>query len=984
MRRSYVLILIIAGALTRSAIGSLHDGISQDIDAAQTANDNTGDASTSLLRLMQSRPELVALLKVYVAERMRATGIDVSEESISTAMVYDRIRGDSSFAEGATRWLLALTRETTQALQSPAPAGNTTLSGVANFPGTGTEKPVQAQTPPSAYAANRSGGLPTAEASLQGSVSDTRSELPTADSSSQSASAVRQSTLQSEQSELSFRTLPKHFLQDQQAIWTLPAHLTLKDWAFVVPATFGSAVLIGSDTAIEQHLPNSANTVQMAAHASTAGMLALLGTSGGLYLWGRATHDDKKRETGFLAGEAALDAYVASTATQYITQRERPFTGDGKGSFFYGGNAFPSNTAAVSWAAASVLAHEYPGFLTKIIAYGIAGGVSAGRVIGQKHWTSDAVIGSALGWYIGRQIYRSRSEGPEIDASTWGTFEKSPEQEARNPEYMGTTFVPLDSWIYPAMERLEALGYLPTLVQALKPWARMDCARLVLEAEAQIEDEETSGTGAAEVVDSLRREFTIEIANLEGAPNKGIELESAYLRLTQISGRPLYDSWHFAQTLYNDYGRPYGQGLNFLSGLSTRAEAGPFAFYVRGEFQHSAGMPNYSPQLAQVVASNDPLPANSVNNFDSVNQFRLLDAYVALNLANWEVTAGQQSLWWGSAYGGSLIMSNNAQPMPMLRVGRVSPYQFTGPLAWLGQIKNTFFIGSVKGYTYLRGPYPDFPLIGNGFQTANPQPYVWGDKFALKPTPNLEFGLMLSTVWAGYTRPATLETWLHTWSLNGNNQAVDPGKRYSGFNFSYRIPGVRDWLVLYADGLANDEPSPISYARQSAWNPGIYLPKLPLLPKLDLRVEGLYTNIPNYPGLAPYYNNLHYAMGYRTYNQIIGSWVGREGSAVQAWSTYWFSAQNKVQFGYRRQWNDPSFEQGGGLTDVSANVDWLFRKEIQLSTLAQYERWNFPELQSWAGGTMPQNNFTLAVGITFWPTHGTGMQGTAHQFLGTR
>ena len=44
--------------------------------------------------------------------------------------------------------------------------------------------------------------------------------------------------------------------------------------------------------------------------------------------------------------------------------------------------------------------------------------------------------------------------------------------------------------------------------------------------------------------------------------------------------------------------------------------------------------------------------------------------------------------------------------------------------------------------------------------------------------------------------------------------------------------------------------------------------------------------------------------GYTLYNQIIGSWVGRQGDGIQAWSTYWFSPRNKLQLRYRRQWVD--------------------------------------------------------------------------------
>ncbi len=217
----------------------------------------------------------------------------------------------------------------------------------------------------------------------------------------------------------------------------------MQSLSFLVPAAFGTAVLIGSDTAIERHLPTSPTTVRLAANGSTAGMAALVGVGGGLYLIGKVKHDPHELETGYLMSEAAIDAYAASTALQYVTQRERPFTGNGNGQFFYGGNSFPSNTAAVSWAAASVLAHEYPGTLTKLLAYGVAAGVSAGRVIGEKHWTSDAVIGSALGWYMGRQIFRARSQGAEISASNWGTFEREAESQGHDPAYMGSTYVPL-------------------------------------------------------------------------------------------------------------------------------------------------------------------------------------------------------------------------------------------------------------------------------------------------------------------------------------------------------------------------------------------------------------------------------------------------------------------------------------------------------------------------------------------------------------
>ncbi len=484
---------------------------------------------------------------------------------------------------------------------------------------------------------------------------------------------------------------------------TTPFRMRADNLFFLVPATGISAILVGSDTALESHLPKGTNTINLAVKASDAGMAALLGAGGGLFLWGQLSKDEHKRETGFLAGEAAMDAYIDSTAFKYIAGRERPYTGNDRGSFFAGGDSFPSSTSAVSWAAASVIAHEYPGLSTKLLAYGTAGAVSAARVVGQQHWVSDAVLGSALGWYMGRQIYRARSSYPEIDSSDWGTFEKGPEDKIRNPGYMGSTFVPLDSWIYAAFDRLTALGYLPTYITAIQPLARMECARLTLEAQQQVGYPEVSNTESARVVAELRTEFAAELAKLEGAANVGFELESVYARTIQISGMPLRDSFHFAQTIFDDYGRPYGQGLNAIVGASVRAEGGPLAFYVRGEYQHSAAISDYSPATAQAIANTDQLPLNSVPTFPSVNQFRTIEAYVALNVANWQFSFGQQSLSWTPDAGGSLMLSNNAQAIPMLRFGRVTPFQLPGVFGLLGKLRNQFFVGRVGGYYYLRG-----------------------------------------------------------------------------------------------------------------------------------------------------------------------------------------------------------------------------------------------------------------------------------------
>ena len=926
--------------------------------------------SARLIQLLHDHPELMPVVKTYLAQRIRAEGGSTSEQTISDSMLYERIATDPAFAHDASQWLMSLAQITTHTLQTPATEEQeATISG-------GTDlKPApnvsaHVSVPEESSLAGNSARDSANPAQTQEAQETARSTSTS--SASQSSPKVVVSSAAS-YSDTGYRTLkisnlPKYFLEDQEAFWTLPSRLRVPSLAFFAPATVGTAVLIGSDTAIEGHLPTSSNIINAAKNGSTAGALALVGVGGGLFLAGQAKHNEHQRETGFLVGEAAIDAYATSTAFQYMTQRERPFAGNNKGTFFYGGNSFPSNTAAVAWSSASVIAHEYPGFLTKLLVYGAAGGVSAGRVIGHKHWTSDAVLGSALGWYMGWQVYRARSSAADISASNWGSFEKAAEDSQPDPAYMGTTYVPLDSWVYPAFDRLAALGYLPTEIVAIRPYARLECARLLLEAEEKVRDPAGEYPAVLKLVSALRQEFAIELGNLEGESNVGVELDSAYLRVTGISGRPLRDSYNFAQTLYNDYGRPYGEGFNTVDGGSFRAEAGPVAFYFRGEFQHSTSLPNYTTaQAEQIVKTNDYpfLPISSVPTFNRTNQFRPIELYAAVNVANWQISFGYQSFWWGTAHGSSLMFSDNATTEPMLKFGRIVPFQLHGPLAWLGEIRNTAFVGVLPGYHWLRGPYPAFPVYGNPYQTINPLPYTWGDRLALKMSQNFEVGVGLSVIWAGQGRPATLSTWLHTFNTNGNVQRLDPGKRYTGFNISYRVPKLRDWMTFYVDGMANDQPNPVAYPKQSAWNPGLYFPKLPYFPNLDLRVEGVYTNLIDYPGVGEYYKNERYAQGYTIYNQIIGSWVGRQGDGVEAWSTYWFSPRNKLQLGYRRQWVDKVLLGGGGLNDYSASLDLLFRRNIQISSTLQYESWKFPFLSSSA-----VNNFTTQVQIMYAPRKG--------------
>src|SRR5207244_13579665 len=165
----------------------------------------------------------------------------------------------------------------------------------------------------------------------------------------------------------------------------------------------------------------------------------------------------------------------------------------------------------------------------------------------------------------------------------------------------------------------------------------------------------------------------------------------------QRCGSPLPDGYHFGQTIVNDYGRPYGQGFNAVGGLTAHAEAGPFSISLQGEYQHAPAVASDPLSVLQATAAIDStLPL--ANGTAQLNRFRLLDSTVALTFHNTQISFGQQSLWLGPSESGPFLFSDNAEPLTMLRIDSVSPYEVPLISKFLGPMRSPFFIGRFSGH----------------------------------------------------------------------------------------------------------------------------------------------------------------------------------------------------------------------------------------------------------------------------------------------
>src|SRR5579862_200155 len=748
----------------------------------------------------------------------------------------------------------------------------------------------------------------------------------------------------------------KHLVNDQKDFWTFPTRLRVKDLKWIAPSAGVIGAFIASDSWWSKQVPT--RRVGTSKTFSDYGTYSLIGLGGASFLLGQMTHDDHMSETGLLAGEAAIDSTAAAYVFKELTQRQRPYQDHGNGTFFAGGSSFPSEHSAIAWSIASIVAHEYPGWLTEAGAYGLASAITMTRVTAKQHFPSDVIVGSLLGWYFGRQVYRAHHD-PEEGGTSWGNFINDDESKdkSRNPNYMASPYVPLDSWVYPALERLIALGYVRSPVLGMRPWTRMQCATLLEDAEERLANLDIENQSAAKLYSVLREEFGTELGRLEGASNTGIRLDSVYTRTMGISGTPLRDGYHFGQTIINDYGRPYWQGVNNVTGIEADAEGGPVSFFLRGEYQHAPAMPSYPASVLSATAGADGTPPLA-NGTAAFNRFQLLDSMASFNINNLQISVGNQSLWLGPGESGSLLLSDNAAPFPMVKIDDIQPHEIPGLSRLLGPMRAEFFVGQLSGQHWeVCALLPTCPsrVAGSVVQFDNTsqfvvgpnislQPFIHGEKISFQPTPNLEFGMGITAMFGGPGLPVTFGNFFRTYYNHSPVAANNPGKRISAADFTYRVPHLRNWLTFYLDSLVVDEVSPIGSTRANV-NPGIYMPRFPKISQLELRAEGINesTTTEFVPGFV-YFDQRRYLGGYTNDGNLLANWIGRAGRGGQGWLTYSFSPRTHAQLGYRLQGVSKDLIGGGRLVDYSASGNFMLSGNVAVSGLLQYEQWNFPVL----------------------------------------
>ena len=504
------------------------------------------------------------------------------------------------------------------------------------------------------------------------------------------------------------------------------------------------------------------------------------------------------------------------------------------------------------------------------------------------------------------EMYAQSSSETSLLTQGESTGASGSSRPSRDDDRTGSTYVPMDSWMYLALERLADLGAIPSQSVAIRPWTRQECRRQLREAEdilfgfgsLDIELDSATKKEAERMLPQLER----ELREPDGVATA--TLESVYARAGTIAGPALTDGFHFGQTWWNDYGRPLGRGTSAITGYSGRIVAGRLFLYSRQEMQTDPGLSAVTPAQATLFNILDNLPfavpgtpaippgalITPVPATAAYVRQRPLALYGGVAFAGNALSFGKQEIYWGPTTMGPFAFSMNAEPTYNLRLMATRPHRF--PLVpALGTYRFDVVFGKLSGHQHPARPYFNGQKID----------FTFGRYLELSFT-------RWSLLW-GVGHPMTLGSLKNNFfssNSTGTNFAYgdrsDPGDRKSDFDFRLHVPGLSNLVTIYADSYADDEVSPIDAPRRVAWQPGIYLPRLPYLPHADLRFEVTSSQeLAHDEGHGTrFFLNNQYRDANTNKGFLLGNATVRDARAYEGRLGYWFDGRTRLEAGYRQ------------------------------------------------------------------------------------
>jgi hypothetical protein len=307
------------------------------------------------------------------------------------------------------------------------------------------------------------------------------------------------------------------------------------------------------------------------------------------------------------------------------------------------------------------------------------------------------------------------------------------------------------------------------------------------------------------------------------------------------------------------------------------------------------------------------------------------EGYAALDLGPVAVSAGRQPLVWGPGHDGGFLLTDNAAPVPAVRMGLTSPHAFQGWWAWLGTWDFSYLLGRLE---------PDRVV---------PKPYLTGLRILWMPTARLELGAGRTILLGGEGRPGL--SWTDYLAiLGGRNIAHGPDNSDSiaGLDAAYTLPLPGGRAVrLYGEYAGEDEVHQSHLPIKPAVRGGLYLAGIGPGGRFTARAEFAATDVfYNHAvwGHDFWYAHSTYQSGYTYRGRILGDAMGADARTARLWiGRPGVRSEGEVMLGwYATRFSDPDREDHWQLGVRRTRPSGPFRATID----ARLERVNYGDARA--------------------------------------
>lgn len=303
-----------------------------------------------------------------------------------------------------------------------------------------------------------------------------------------------------------------------------------------------------------------------------------------------------------------------------------------------------------------------------------------------------------------------------------------------------------------------------------------------------------------------------------------------------------------------------------IQGMKLKANsATPGNQHFGESYFEQAQLSLYSETTAENVAAKLQVNQRVLFDDDVRQQNSTLDgSYLALMKGNWVLQVDQMPVWWGPGQQSALLISNNARPMPSIRLTR---HGWTADerswLRWLGPWSATTFVG----YGQHSG------------QVA--QTRLWGGRLTLRPVNALELGVSRVAQWGGAGRQNGFST---LWDIVSYDRREEiTADQRASIDATWHLQLADLPLSLYTELADDDNKSGSPTKLLSLFGVRSYFGSDFGIHTVNLEYSDTYLQCPDQltAGDCAYQGSV-YPQGYRRYDRIIGSGYGEDAKVLSS------------------------------------------------------------------------------------------------------